>query len=352
MKKHIQRKILGDYIGFEESLEHEFKEFTLKSDLDSYLEPHEIEMIARTGLLPDIFNDVIEENLKNYCKRYIPKYISAFSNCEKIDDGYLYFGVNNIGEITGIPYLGKLDKNLVQTLLYKVRKMISLENTQEESVLLNLFDTIEIDVEELDINYDYITEETEKEFQDMFSRYKQYCIDYQIYKQEHAKWIEEISSFTNKISYIALDKPTRQKISCYIREYAPHRSTIAEILESDVYIEILNGVQLNEYKLVDDNIYYWIMFYKDLIIQEIRSRRPIKPNQIYGNFNHIYLEYLRLLTKLRYKFSMANPTCKYYMIRIKIPGKQKNTIYYRHPHYKWRWLTKVRTVNESGPCCL
>ena len=64
MKKHIQRKILGDYIGFEESLEHEFKEFTLKSDLDSYLEPHEIEMIARTGLLPDIFNDVIEENMK------------------------------------------------------------------------------------------------------------------------------------------------------------------------------------------------------------------------------------------------------------------------------------------------
>jgi hypothetical protein len=149
-----------------------------------------------------------------------------------------------------------------------------------------------------------------------------------------------------------LDRKIRNDIAKYIRENASHRNNIAELLESNVELEILNGLQLADYKSEDDNVYYWVMFYKDYIIDKIRSRKPIKPEYIQGDINHIYLEYLRCITKLRNKLVVNNTRMNYYLLKVRIPGKKNYGVYYRHPVYEWKWLMKTRTIGSQGPCCM
>jgi hypothetical protein len=71
--------ILGDYIGFKESLEDEFKEFMFKITPEFYFSNHQVQTYVKTGVLDEkIFNDFVLENLEQYLQIYLPKYISAF----------------------------------------------------------------------------------------------------------------------------------------------------------------------------------------------------------------------------------------------------------------------------------
>jgi hypothetical protein len=347
------RYTLGDYIGFEESLKDEFKEFMFKIDTEMFLSEVEIENIVRKGKLPDNFNEMILGNLYHYFQVYLPKYISAFANCEELEEGYFYVGVSNFGEITGIPYNGELTLEDLKDLMDTIRNSVSLEMEAEDKDLINeLFSQIKVELHKLDVDMDLIPEETEKEIEAKIYRLKKSYQDYQAYIMVRDKWLEELHSFTNKISYIMLDRKIRNDIAKYIRENASHRNNIADILESDIELEILNGLQLADYKSDDDNIYYWVMFYKDYIIDKIRSRKPVKPEYIQGDINHIYLEYLRCITKLRNKMICNNQKMSYYMIKVRIPGKKKYGVYYRHPVYEWKWLMKIRTIGAQGPCCM
>ena len=68
--------VLGDYIGFDESLEHEFKEFMFKISPDLYFPTEDIKSFVKTGVLKEKeFNSFVIENLKQYFYFYIPKYI-------------------------------------------------------------------------------------------------------------------------------------------------------------------------------------------------------------------------------------------------------------------------------------
>jgi len=341
--------ILGDYIGFTESLRDEFKEFMFKSDPEIFLSEKEIEVAVIEGKIPKNFNEVILANLLHYFQVYLPKYISAFSNCDELKEGHLYFGVNNIGEITGIPYHGELTEKDMATLMKSIKDFIFQENKEAEG---DLMDQIQIELHQLEIDNDLIPDNTDKEINFTKEKYEEYCQAYKIFCEEKTKWLEELNSFNNKISYMILDPKIREDISIYIRTNASHRNNIAEILESDIPIEILNGIQLNDYKSSDDNVYYWVMFYKDYTIAKIRARKPIKPEYSYNELSHLYCDYFRCLTKLRYKFLSNNTEIKYYLLKIVIPGKKNFRTYYKHPIYEWKWMTKIRSIGIQGPCCI
>jgi hypothetical protein len=334
--------ILGDYIGFDESLRDEFKEFVIKIDPELFFESGEVENIIKTGILPETFNDIIFSNLYHYFQIYLPKYISAFANCENLDEGILYFGVNNSGEITGIPILGEIKEEDVKYMLTSVKDSLSSDILSE----------LKIEIIKLDKNIDYLDDIGTQEIKAKSDKFLEYFSEFKKYIIERDKWFEELSSFTNKISYIILDRKIRNDIAKYIKEHGSKRPEVqkqAEILESSQHIEVLNGMQLCDYKISDDNVYYWVMYYKDMIIEEIRKRKPIKPLYIH---DIVYVTYFQLLTKMRYKFIQNNPNCNYYIIKITIPGKQDVPIYFKHPVYDYKWIKKVRVDTDKGPCCI
>jgi len=345
----LDRYVLGDYIGFGESLRDEFKEFMFKSDPEMFLTETKIEKAVIEGSLPENFNEVILANLLHYFQVYLPKYISAFSNCDELEEGHLYFGINNIGEITGIPFQGNLTEKDIDILIRQVKDMIFQDEKEKDGDLL---DQIQVELHQLKIDVDLIPDQTDREIHIRRTKYQEYCEEYKIFVEERAKWLEELNSFNNKISYMILDPKIRADIASYIRKNATHRNNIAEILESDETIEILNGIQLNDYKSDDNNIYYWVMFYKDYTISKIRARKPVKPEYTQGDLNHLYCDYFKCLTKLRHKFVTLNSKVNYYLLKIIIPGKKNYTTYYKHPIYEWKWMTKIRTIGIQGPCCI
>lgn len=348
--------ILGDYIGFKESLEDEFKEFMFKITPEFYFSNHQVQTYVKTGVLDEkIFNDFVLENLEQYLQIYLPKYISAFGNSEEIEDGYLYVGVSDSGELTGIPFLGVINQDHIKEILFSIKQWVGVDNDPENKFRDELIQNVSFELIPLEVNMDLL-EDDEEELLRLEQRYENFMKELEDYKIQHTKWLEEIQSFTNKISYIMLDKNIRNEIASYIRENCKEeRFWIAELLESDTKIEILNGVQLCDYKHCDNNVYYWIMFYKDYIIAKIRKKKPIKPTNTYGCLNHIYLDYFRGLTKLRKKFVVNNPSLTYTILRFKIPGKkhkEDKIIFYNQPDFVEKWYHKIRTIGLRGPCCI
>lgn len=344
-------RTLGDFIGFEESLENEFKEFTLRSETIS-LDFEKLERTVRKGIFPENFNTIILRNLQNYFQIYVPKYISAFANCEELEEGFLYFGVNDIGEITGIPFSGELKESDLLPFMEKIKTSLSLEYPGNMEFLDDLFSEIKLEVISLELNQESLPDETEEEITLYKDRYETYCRDFKVFREEQQKWNEEITSFTTKISYMMLDRSVRKKIANYLLENHPERKKVADILDSDTRIEVLNGLQLNDYRNDLDSVYYWIMFYKDLNIQGIRVKKPIRPAYVHGDFEHLYGEYFKLLTKLRNKFMTNNSTCTYSLIKMRIPGRKGMDVFYRHPTCEWKWIFKIRSIGIGGPCCI
>lgn len=347
---------LGDYIGFEESLEDEFKEFMFKITPELYFSSHTVKDYVKTGVLDEkIFNDFVLENLEQYLQIYLPKYISAFGNSDEVEDGNLYIGVNDSGELTGIPFLGTIHHDHIEKIIYDIKKWVGVDNDPENTFRDELIKNISFEVISLSINMDFL-EDDEEELIQLEKEFENFTKQIEEYKIKRSKWLEEIQSFTNKISYIMLDKTIRKDIATYIRENCKEdRYWIADLLESDSKIEILNGVQLSDYKNCDNNVYYWIMFYKDYIINKIRKKKPIKPMYTYTNLTHIYLDYFRGLTKLRKKFILNNPSLTYNVIRFKIPGKkdkEDKIIFYNLPDFVEKWFHKIRAIGIRGPCCI
>ena len=198
--------LLGDYIGFNESLQHEFKEFSLKIDPDLFYDAKTILEIVRNGKIPENFNKILIDNLNYYFQIYIPKYVSAFSNCEELEEGILYFGVNNIGEITGIPFFGELNTKDLEKILYSVIDSVSLEEEIDKLYIEKIFKEIKIELITLDIEEELISDKTEEEILIAMTKYQNYIERYNTYKEDHAKWINDLMSFTHKISYIILDR--------------------------------------------------------------------------------------------------------------------------------------------------
>ena len=111
-----------------ESINYEYKEFCLQ-DTCSIFNKNEISTILISGKLDDNYNSLVYQSLQHYFYNVIPKYISSYLNANTFGD--IYIGIDDSGEITGIPILNNINHNIIYDLFYK-----------SISTLLNFFDNI------------------------------------------------------------------------------------------------------------------------------------------------------------------------------------------------------------------
>ena len=116
----------NQYIG-RETLLREYKEFTLNMT-GLQIEDTLAESLCMSGKF--VFNDYVDRNIAKYIQTYIPKYTTAFFNPRSnIRSGKLFIGVNDLGLVKGIPYIGSLNKNLIKEKLYNtIRKNVVTNN--------------------------------------------------------------------------------------------------------------------------------------------------------------------------------------------------------------------------------
>jgi hypothetical protein len=339
--------ILGENIGFRETLELELKEFTLSLDPLVYFEDDEIIRIVSSGRLDKkehIFNKMIMDNILHYFRYYVPKYLSVFGN-SVLSSAKLYIGVNDLGEITGIPYIGEFD--ITRAILEQLEELVYVPSGNIKKLLLS----IDINIIDLKIDVDEISDDEEVIIKDYLERKHKYMTEYNDIMEKRRLWKEKLDYYFTKVHDYATKREYRKLVSKYIldndleNKYAEMR----RLLDSDDYIDIGTNEMISIRKYDHDDIVYWITECKDYYVRTIKLERPAKPN--YVNFSmNIHNIHMSLLSNLRYKFVKNNENVRYYMIEIIFPSNYPEEIFYKNTESSL-WTMRRRGYVNGEPGC-
>lgn len=338
---------LGAVLSTGESLCTEYKEFCLKKCIYDYYTRDEINTIIETGVLNDDFNEIIYDTLQKYFVYYLPKYASGFSNCES--EGTLYIGVNDFGEVTGIPLIGTINTEIIETYLKDI-----IENYLR-GVGINKYaytNSIDISIEKLDINMMLLYDESKEIMKKMRSDYDNYKYEYNQYLANRYTWLNILLTYTCKLTQLLKNK--NDELCTYIKNTCTNPQIASKAIKSaqDAIDTMINFEVILQYKDTESHYIYWLLCFKDNIISNHLAQRPRQPliprtsNSAYTLITHI--------SDLRHLFLTKNKNINYYLIKIKLPSNISKGCYleYKHP-YKNRWDAKQRLVHKAlGPCLL
>jgi hypothetical protein len=379
-----QKYVLGNYVDFSEDLQNEFKEFYLKLDISSFLTFEEIKHMVTSGEVCRGFNEIMFSNLKQYINVYLPKYISTFANTEEISEGHFYIGINDFGEITGIPFVGDLDEDIIKSFLEHTKPFLS--SSKGDSAIDKIINSIKIEVIKVESNILLLEDECKNEIDEYIYKKNEFKRVYKDYIIKHTAWVEEMLSYASKLVEYVTDKKLRSDIANYILDSNDYKvieitnsiiatsidgtkitvtcnksdlDTIVEILRSSETIPVYDSIKLAELKLDPKHVLYWVMIYKDHMTQIIRQRRPVKPCDTVYNEEMFYNNMLRFISKMRYKFlensvkdSVNSPKLSYYVLKFIIPSNTETEVFYSNMNSEQVWIKKVRGYMAGNVGCI
>ena len=340
---------LGENLNSKETLSHEYKEFCLKHNVYEYYSFDELEQMVLSGKLLENFNTVIHDNIKNYFLCYIPRYASAFSNSTDCEKGILTIGINDYGEVTGIPYIGELDVATLQTYLQSTYKYIRADDNSQKWKK-EYFNQIRIEVIPVDIIKPdlYLHDMTEHIYNKMKVQQDLYDREYKLYLIERDKWIKEFTDYACSINDMMSKR--RDLVIDYIKQHAPRPDPIVNYLNNYLPIDLDN---LEERKYDEDDYLHWIFQFKDITIDRFLNNKPRPP--LYPKICNAPLALMTHLSDMRLKFIQNNKDLRYYLIKVHFSAKiQKpgaKTLEFYNP-YRGIWQSRNRMWDPYiGPCC-
>lgn len=244
--------ILGDqHRPLEESLEVEFKEFCFH---EYEILTEEIHDIVKKGKIKNKthFNQDIYKNIKHYFYKYIPKYTSAFINAGI--NGDLIFGVNDYGEITGIPFFGSKQE------LENYINGISIKQFIKGNVDVK----ISCNIEELILDLNFLDNISGKLLKEYYFNIKQKDLIIQKFKKDRLNWANKMNEYTCKLPLLLSSK--KQEFEEYLKIHAPQHMN---------YIIKPNEMRNISHLKIDSTHYiYWLMQFKDSNLLTIKESKP------------------------------------------------------------------------------
>ena len=309
---------LGGYYG-KEDLQTEFKELCLQISLDLYISEAEAEEILEKKIWNSKLQFAIDDSLNIYLTSIIPKYILSFSGSNI--NGELYIGIDDYGEITGIPYYGDLQKSTILNIIYSTIK----EKIQSCEDICKYID---IEVIKLDVNQLLITDE----YSDSYKKYKSEIINRNNimidYQNKKMSWLMELAKYTRKLTEIINSNEGRIEMIPYVKSHSEEFEDredflkIISILEGTEYISIPKYEELIVRKKKKNDILYWLVTFKDYNTARVSSQRPAKPcfSRIFSPFQII--SKLSLIRNILTNIEEIN----YYLIKIIIKGGKIDNI--------------------------
>lgn len=302
---------LGEQMKEGESLDNEYKEFCIKNNIYNYYTQEELDHIIKTGKVTKEFNNMILDNLKLYCDIYVPKYASAFTN-SKIHNGMLQIGVNDNGEITGIPYIGELNES----------KIMKLVENAKDKYLLNKVVT-KVTVIKLKYHNKLIYDNSTDIVNKIEKHNSVYNMILEKYYFERKEWTDEVLKYSVRLSDIVKNEYTRKKFYIWLKKKK------CAIYKSIILIKPKEIENIKNKRLLILNkscIIHWIAMYKDESMAKLQSQKPENPN--ITKFYNSSVCLMTQLTNLRVKFFENNTNINFYKINICFDNINDN-IYYR-----------------------
>lgn len=334
--------ILGSFVS-KETLEQEYKEFCIKDNCIDSLSKKDIKNFINNGKLFINFNDIILNNLHIYINFYLPKYVAAFHNMQKIINMNLYIGIDDYGEITGIPFLK--DLNMYRT---------DITNAVNRTLSLYL-DNIccvkyELQIIKCDIDYDILCDENIKTLLYEFQEYKQkYKVLYSDYVKQHKNWIIEITKYKGKLTNIYLDNELKNEFIQYLIHNNVYQMFKIDL--DDCKCDYISDVRIQKYN--KKHIVYWLVKFKEERVCDLKKQKPIQP--LSPKILNLPYCLFRQLSPLRKSLLRNNTNLNYYVMNIKLrklSNCSKLICYYDTKHNEYKITQRTLLNNEPHNICL
>ena len=308
---------LGHPLNIEENESYEFKEFCLDkyTSSSSFTEEETIQIINK-GIFNPKFNKLIKTNLFYYLQKYIPKYYCSFCNSQL--NSKLIIGVNDLGEITGIPLYNLSQNEIKKYIQNHVFKKINGKDINTDDLNINVIklkkDKTMIHNVSKDLLDDYI--KNKKIRQTLFDNYN----------KEYKKWHTELQIKSGKLIRILHDYDEKKQFINYLIENK-EKSDIINYVQNNKKFVIPRGENMKSRKENKNDYIYWLTQYKDKQQKDMVDIKPIKPYYKMCIDPFIILD---KLTDLRYNY-IDNKKINYYIIVIEINGESKTSpsFYYK-----------------------
>lgn len=337
---------LNSFYG-RESENLEFKEFCIKYNKNNLLSKELIIDIIENNYWHENINHLVKYNIKEYIEYLLPKYITCFSNASI--NGKLVIGVNDYGEITGIPLQKDTNINFLKEKIQE--SIISTLKDNVYSKVSNLEKYVNFDIKKLVIDKNLLN--NNDEIQELYDKY---CTDkirindiLSEYYESKMNWLKQITCYSTKLSKIINTRKTRNELIEYIRIRNKNKENCEELisqLQSDKIICIPRGIELFKIMENKNSMMYWLTEYKDHMVRLIIDKKPIKPSNVYClSISNLFLR----LTPSMNRF--VNHGIDYYIIEISLNMKgTDNEMLYKYPN-SHKWVNRCRTTIDGNPCC-
>ena len=331
--------ILGDYYDQPESKNIEFKEFYLKVCPDTILTDDEILYIVNYGKFFRKLNHLIFLNIKSYLIYYLPKYMSCFLNSQT--NGKLILGINDFGEITGIPYLGNLSEK-------KIFKFIDSSVSSYIHGIDNFANYININIIKLNKDINLLDDDASNLIELMNHRNQLYFERNRQYNILRKKWIKILSRYNTKLINILNNEDTKEELI----EFVKLNSNNFDVINKLKTIKEFKFLRYTDFfnKLKNKNeILYWVAKFKDYKIDELQKIKPKKIDTPSLLNNSMILS---KLSQMRYRFIKNNKNLNYYLIEIFISNSSNSKpIHFKLPNSNI-WNFRIRIETKNGPSCI
>jgi len=340
------------YLGItydSEKLDIEFKELCVQRD-DLSIE--ECVKMIKMNYFSDNFHTLIRQTVFDYIDKYLYKYISCYVNAGI--DGYLYFGIDDFGEITGIGIKNGMKAE-------DISEYIS-SNMDKYLLLINCDIELDIKFEQLKTDIAILEDDIMQYYNDYSKNFRSFNDKKLSYQYEKNEWDRKIRFWSDKLFTLANSTVFRMKLIEFIVESLNENpskhdkyQSVIQILESDEIICIPPGYQLDIIKTksynsntLENAIVKWVMEFKEAMIRTILKDKPDKlrydPARAFQ-----FAMYKLSNTRLR----MIREGIQFYILKIHIKTIHANENWCAKYRYSERdnWIHRKRINGASGPSC-
>lgn len=324
-----------------ESATNEYKQFTFNYNLHNIDNELAEELVTTNEFC---FSHIIKKQIVSYIKTYLPKFISAIMNSQTITPkGNLFIGVKDDGTVIGIPIQGTIDKFWLEDIVFNtIDKMLNSNYTIEWKKYINVK---LISVTKPNKPQTKISEKATAYFEEKELLEKKY----KTYLEQLDNWKIRMSYFTQKLTDLVNNNDSRQLLIDYIKSCDPTNPSISLLL-TDWKMEPKTHEEILLLKQKNDNPYYWIVTWKDLMIENLKNSRP----QFYSYYTKSVLpiNLLCSVSEMVPYWMNYNLNMNLYLIHISIIQPIfKNIVSYQEP-MTGKWLKVYRTIKEGHPACI
>jgi hypothetical protein len=338
-----------------ETLANEFKTKYIINIPDDYLTEEQVITIIRNGKWHEsLMNNLILLNLDHYIQYFVPKYVASYCNAGQ--KGHLYIGIEDDAEITGIPYMGTINSEMIYT---QIMKILPIYLQCDPQTLMHVTQDVNVIIHELECNPDMIcdvnVDQQLKEYMEANERNKRMKTHF---IKTRDKWTQNMNYHRSKIGVYANCPIRRNNVADYIEMMDKKNETPGKHTEQVNLLRSYKELNINfdnipKQKEDAEHTVRWILEYRDYRSDIEYFNKPEKPSILARKTTPLRI--LRRLAPMRVKFMRNNPELKYYMIEIVINSQRRctETMRYRHSTMSddWRYRTRTLGLDDCQPCC-